>query len=454
MKDRVPTKPGRVKLTKADGSSEYVTMERADEPTQVGTPLNKGTLLSDATAAALGLTGDATVNDGLAKLALGPFEIGDTLSTLRTDLGDKWLLCNGAEVDKTTYPSLYDLSSVNKSDATVRSFGDPYDIASDGTTYVMCGYDRSALKALIGYTVNPTENSSAWTYVNLGGIANWKATRIMVRNGVWVAVGYSMNDESYLPVIATTTNPAGDWTVQTISSQECQLTGLVYAFGKWITAGSTGNGSNTRIFTTANPMSSWAETVINTENDNFKLEDLAFNGATLCAIGYGYYNNNPYALVKDSSSGPWVRKKLSDTLYFHLNSITYADGKWVAAGQYTSYKEIGIYVSLDLNTWQFKEYRSVAYYGAFIEYWNGSWRVGGSYQKGHPYMITTTDPLKDWEEITLTDYDDVLGASAAGNYLFALGRDHSNSSARLITLLKKLPQISVNGVYTYIKAKE
>ena len=411
--------------------------------------------LEPSTAAALGLTGDATVNDGLAKLALGPFEIGDTLSTLRTDLGDKWLLCNGAEVDKTTYPSLYDLSSVNKSDATVRSFGDPYDIASDETTYVMCGYDRSALKALIGYTVNPTENSSAWTYVNLGGIANWKATRIMVRNGVWVAVGYSMNDESYLPVIATTTNPAGDWTVQTISSQKCQLTGLVYAFGKWITAGSTGNGSNTRIFTTANPMSSWAETVIDTKNDNFKLEDLAFNGATLCAIGYGYYNNNPYALVKDSSSGPWVLKKLSDTLYFHLNSITYADGKWVAAGQYTSYNEIGIYVSLDLNTWQFKEYGSVAYYGAFIEYWNGSWCVGGSYQKGYPYMITTTDPLKDWEEITLTDYDDdVLGASAAGNYLFALGRDHSDSSARLITLLKKLPQISVNGVYTYIKAKE
>lgn len=383
-------------------------------------------------------------------------KVGDTLSTLRTDLGDKWLLCNGAEVDKTTYPSLYDLSSVNKSDATVRSFGDPYDIASDETTYVMCGYDRSALKALIGYTVNPTENSSAWTYVNLGGIANWEATRIMVRNGVWVAVGYSMDNESYLPVIATTTNPAGDWTVQTISSQKCQLTGLVYAFGKWITAGSTGNGSNTRIFTTANPMNSWAETVINTENDNFKLEDLAFNGATLCAIGYGYYNNNPYALVKDSSSGPWVLKKLSDTLYFHLNSITYADGKWVAAGQYMSYKYIGIYVSLDLNTWQFKEYRSVAYYGAFIEYWNGSWYVGySSSQTGYPYMITTTDPLEDWEEITLTNYDDnVLGVSAAGNYLFALGRDHSDSSARLITLLKKLPQISVNGVYTYIKAKE
>lgn len=44
MIDRVPTLPGRTKITKADGSTEYVTVERADEPTQAGTPLNKATL--------------------------------------------------------------------------------------------------------------------------------------------------------------------------------------------------------------------------------------------------------------------------------------------------------------------------------------------------------------------------------------------------------------------------
>lgn len=44
MIDRVPTKPGRIKLTKEDGSIEYTMMERADEPTQAGTPLNKATL--------------------------------------------------------------------------------------------------------------------------------------------------------------------------------------------------------------------------------------------------------------------------------------------------------------------------------------------------------------------------------------------------------------------------
>lgn len=39
MKDRVPTQPNRVKITHSDGSTEYVTWERADEPTQVGTPI-------------------------------------------------------------------------------------------------------------------------------------------------------------------------------------------------------------------------------------------------------------------------------------------------------------------------------------------------------------------------------------------------------------------------------
>lgn len=41
VKDRVPTYPGRVKLTKNDGTFEYVILERADSPTQEGTPINK-----------------------------------------------------------------------------------------------------------------------------------------------------------------------------------------------------------------------------------------------------------------------------------------------------------------------------------------------------------------------------------------------------------------------------
>ncbi|MBO4697037.1 MAG: hypothetical protein J5643_07165, partial [Lachnospiraceae bacterium] len=70
MKDRIPTYPGRVKLVPVSGSANTYDLERADSPTQVGTPLNKASLLTDATAAAIGLTGsDPTVNDALGFLA-------------------------------------------------------------------------------------------------------------------------------------------------------------------------------------------------------------------------------------------------------------------------------------------------------------------------------------------------------------------------------------------------
>ena len=38
--DRVPQKPGRVKITPENGTAYYATMERADEALVEGTPLN------------------------------------------------------------------------------------------------------------------------------------------------------------------------------------------------------------------------------------------------------------------------------------------------------------------------------------------------------------------------------------------------------------------------------
>lgn len=57
--DRVPTYPNRIKITRQDGTSEYVTWERADEPTVVGTPINKA--LFDSIASDMGLSAHATI---------------------------------------------------------------------------------------------------------------------------------------------------------------------------------------------------------------------------------------------------------------------------------------------------------------------------------------------------------------------------------------------------------
>lgn len=66
MKDRVSRYPGRVRLTPVAGQEGLYDMERADEPAEPGTPLNKATLLSDNTASLFGLGATATPDAALA----------------------------------------------------------------------------------------------------------------------------------------------------------------------------------------------------------------------------------------------------------------------------------------------------------------------------------------------------------------------------------------------------
>lgn len=68
MQDRVPLYPGRVKLVPVAGQENTYDMTRADQPTQVGDPLNKATLWSDATAALFGLGVGSVPDDGFAWL--------------------------------------------------------------------------------------------------------------------------------------------------------------------------------------------------------------------------------------------------------------------------------------------------------------------------------------------------------------------------------------------------
>lgn len=111
MTNRIPKYPGRTKMTRQDGSVEYVTLERADEPTQIGTPLNKATLLSDATAEAIGLTSeDPTVDEALGSVFDKTDQVGDIRETTRTYLGDDWALCNGDVFSPDQYPDLAEVT--------------------------------------------------------------------------------------------------------------------------------------------------------------------------------------------------------------------------------------------------------------------------------------------------------------------------------------------------------
>ena len=74
MRDRIPTKPGRVRLAPSPDDDDLFILTRADEPTQAGTPLNKASLLSDATAAGFELADmDAATVDAALSLVAGQY---------------------------------------------------------------------------------------------------------------------------------------------------------------------------------------------------------------------------------------------------------------------------------------------------------------------------------------------------------------------------------------------
>ena len=97
MQDRVPLYPGRVTLTPVSGQANTYDLTRADQPTQEGTPLNKASLLKDATAALFGETNAAVPDDILSllsKSALAQIKEKYTKTTIGTVAVGKTITLN------------------------------------------------------------------------------------------------------------------------------------------------------------------------------------------------------------------------------------------------------------------------------------------------------------------------------------------------------------------------
>lgn len=81
MKDRIVEHPNRYSLEPVDAAEGVVDLiPFPGYVTEPGTPLNKGTLLSDETAAALGLAGDPTVDEALNAIG-GALALGVQIAT-------------------------------------------------------------------------------------------------------------------------------------------------------------------------------------------------------------------------------------------------------------------------------------------------------------------------------------------------------------------------------------
>lgn len=164
MRDRKPTKPNRVLVTPEDGTPFYAVLTRADEPTQEGTPLSKGNLLSDTAAALFGLTEDGTVNDALR--LIGRFNNG---------LGNEWIFEKKCDAGYEVYPDGFraDIGVAFRLKETTYYVGNAYTYDASTGIYTLANpiavtkstVERTSFKYIAA-------NISNITYINDWGVSS------------------------------------------------------------------------------------------------------------------------------------------------------------------------------------------------------------------------------------------------------------------------------------------
>ena len=200
---------------------------------------NSGQVLLDSNAqTSTTLPSGSTLDDALAILGNvnqfdNRYKVGDTMITARTNLGDKWLLCNGEAIIPNVYPELVQLLPSGLCNFRERS--SRWEGTSIPYTYTFAVRDRGNItEALV------TDLSKRVWYINLSGGGTWEqivdndAQKIIAANNVFFRRyngGIFYCDEN--------SDPRLDESYNLLSGVSTNLIDVVYLNGKYCIA--TGN---------------------------------------------------------------------------------------------------------------------------------------------------------------------------------------------------------------------
>lgn len=222
---------------------DYDTLYPKTIASQVDGVYNKEETLSDGTKTAYGLGASATPDDVFAVMSNDVSHVGDIKSTVRTDLGDKWLLCNGDSVDKASYPALFDVlppsvptNFSGKEISTTANY--TVGLMKHVNGYYICSAGNGF------YYISDTDLNGEWTYVSTPYSSNLQ--NFEYANGYYFYIGYN-SDDSYLYKVYSSTIGGPYTAVQFNNSYGCSngdaiydsfYNKILYSYSIW------GSGSN------------------------------------------------------------------------------------------------------------------------------------------------------------------------------------------------------------------
>lgn len=405
--------------------------------------------------------------------------VGDIKTTVRTDLGENWLLCNGEAVSAADYPELVgilkDQVAAIKYDTTW--FDNISHNPKPGTNFIYVnGYYATVFHSNnVLYVVYSTSLSGPWTVKSIDSNAGGEVTvkNIIYANGKW-AIAYSCyvsSQANYISYVAYATKLGGPWSLSNVhqTSAIFKSIGIAYGNGYWV----SGDESNQVVYvkystdlitwtTCQGQLSNYSGNIsLFYENNKFVIVSTANVSSTVYALFY--YTSNP------TSSFTMV-----ETTYFgfsYLVSTSYVNGKYMLGtydGSSNQYIAVFDGIPTASSTYDLYKIDGVQYinnvlYDGTNYILSCSVNIDEKYQAGYAQGPSLSGGFALKSLITPYSSSNSNQAKSClvsdGKLLFACvssRQDANNVRAFVVNQTDDviLPEISVDKAYTYIKAKE
>ena len=383
--------------------------------------------------------------------------IGTIMTSVRKDLGDKWLLCNGTIFSNEQYPDLYDVMSYHVSTPLVNfrpdclEPGDQIlDLIYGNGWYVMGGTDANAKTPVIYYSTDLITWTRRVISSEMSGIYDIKLEHLNDKFICFVTedIGSGRRNLKLFNAV----DPTGDWSYSSVwaDSSALYMEDATYGNGYYVTLSSTSSGG--MLVHYSMDLLSWAST--------------SLSNVTAGNVDFIRYLNNQFVCGSKnilSYAGAPANTFTTVTLPDNHNvfDMVYVDGKYVLLSTDAD-KNLTLYTNTELNA---------------------SWIAGkpvtelGTYESSRISKLTHVNGEYIFTKTETNELFVAYGADPAASMTVNSIHSYSSnpSSGRLNTTILEntlivsdptetgncainarniLPNISYDRAYAYIKAAE
>lgn len=265
-----------------------------------------------------------------------PEQVGDLKVTVRTELGGKYLLANGAIFSGAEYPALADVIVPSTEKRTLTD--------SDKITFKSIEY-ANGLWVAVGISANDyymrlyiaNDPYGEWTKYTITNNQVDHIARIVYKNGMWVIAANTYSDG--YPCVFMATDPTGTWTTQIVAESDLMVNDIEYGNGTWLitTGGKSAAVSEGHVYINqTNATGAWVEltgTLPGTTWGSVPFRT-ALYAEEMWVLGVGTYSGpNSTTWYTDNLYGTWSQ---GATITRPVHRMRYVDGMWYAVGAYSN----------------------------------------------------------------------------------------------------------------------